>query len=85
MRRNRKPIVEVLLAHGASVDGPVGAFLTPLQQACYEDSLNKDIVNFLLEQGADVDGTTVYVSKTPLTLVIVAFIAAKALATVPPK
>ena len=30
----RKTIVELLLAHGAAVNGPVGAPVTPLQRAC---------------------------------------------------
>ena len=65
LRRNHQTIVEVLLAHGAAVNGPVGVFMTPLQEACVKD--NEDIVNVLLEQGADVDATTVDNRQTPLT------------------
>ena len=31
---NHIAIVEVLLAHGAAVNGPVDAIVTPLQEAC---------------------------------------------------
>ena len=67
IRLNQQTIVEVLLAHSASVNGPVGAFMTPLQEACNEDLVSKDIVNLLLQHGADVDATTVDVARTPLT------------------
>ena len=68
IRLNRQTIFEVLLAHGAAVNGPVGAFQTPLQMACDEDSVNGDVVNVLLEHGAGVDATTVDDRRTPLTL-----------------
>ena len=63
-----KPIIEILLAHGAAVNGPLGAFMTPLQMACDEDNANEDIVNLLIEHGADMDATTVDNTRTPLTL-----------------
>ena len=65
---NHQTIVEVLLAHGAAVNGPVGATKTPLQQACAEKNANEDTVKLLLEQGADVDGMTDIDRQTPLTL-----------------
>ena len=68
IRLNHQTIFEVLLAHGAAVNGPVGAFQTPLQMACDEDSVNGDVVNVLLEHGAGVDATTVDDRRTPLTL-----------------
>ena len=61
------PIVEILLAHGAAVNGPVGALRTPLQRACLTE-VRSDIVSLLLEHGADVDATTARERKTPLTL-----------------
>ena len=65
---NRQTIVEVLLAHGAAVNGRVGAIRTPLQEACIQENANEDIVNLLLEQGADVDGMPIDRRETPLTL-----------------
>ena len=59
-------IVEVLLAHGASVNGRDGVHRTPLQLAC--QSGNSGIVSFLLDHGANVEGTTARERKTPLTL-----------------
>ena len=67
IRRNHQSIVEVLLAHGAAVNGPVGTDITPLQQACVEALVNEDIVKLLLEHGADVDATTAHDRMTPLT------------------
>ena len=67
VRHNHKAIVEVFLAHGASVNGPVGAWLTPLQVACADNyayirrsnkDIAKDIVKLLIDHGADVDGMT---------------------------
>ena len=63
-----KDIVEVLLAHGAAVNGPVGARRTPLQGACDSYRARSDIVSLLLEHGADVDATTARGRSTPLTL-----------------
>ena len=63
--KDDRAIIEILFAHGASVNGPVGVFVTPLQLACQSGSL--DIVSLLLEHGADVDATTVE-TRTPLTL-----------------
>ena len=51
---NRKPIIELLLAHGAAVNGPVGAFATPLQWACISNTARSDIVSLLIEHGAAV-------------------------------
>ena len=71
IRNAHKPIVEVLLAHGAAVNGPVGARKTPLQQACYSDratSRSAQIVSLLLEFGADVDTFTARETRRPLTL-----------------
>ena len=65
---DHKNIVEVLLAHGAAVNGVVGAEKTPLQAACEQDIANEDIVKLLLAQGAAVDGMTAYDRRTPLTL-----------------
>ena len=65
---NHKAIVELLLAHGAAVNGPVGAEKTPLQEACGNDIVNEDIVKLLLAQGADVDAATDIEWRTPLTL-----------------
>ena len=64
--KNHKPIIELLLAHGAAVNGPVGAVCTPLQQACH--SRKADIVSLLLEHGADVEATIARERNTPLTL-----------------
>ena len=61
----RKPIIPVLLAHGASVNGPVGAWRTPLQKAC--GTCQADIVSLLLEHGADVNATTAKYRTTPLS------------------
>ena len=72
IRCNHKTIVEVLLAHGAhqhaSVNGPVDACKTPLQEACDKDSVNEEIVNLLIVNGADVDAMTARERRTPLTL-----------------
>ena len=65
---NRKPIIELLLAHGAAVNGPVGAFVTPLQQACNSDTARSDIVSLLIEHGAAVEATTAHRRRTPLSL-----------------
>ena len=67
VRHNHKNIVDLLLAHGASVNGPVHTFKTPLQMACEQDIANDDIIKLLLEQGADVDGITENDRLTPLT------------------
>ena len=61
-------IVEVLLAHGAAVNGPDGASMTPLQMACAEDLVNEDLINLLLEHGADLEATTVDDRRTSLTI-----------------
>ena len=63
-----KDIVEVLLAHGAAVNGPVGARRTPLQGACDSYRARSDIVSLLLEHGADVEATTARERRTSLTL-----------------
>ena len=68
IRHNQKAIVEVRLAHGAAANGPVGADKTPLQMACDRWTASEDIVNLLLEHGADVDAMTAEVRQTPLTL-----------------
>ena len=65
---NHQTIVEVLLAHGAAVNGPVGAYRTPLQMACAEDLVNEDLINLLLEHGADLEATTVDDRRTSLTI-----------------
>ena len=62
--KNHEAIIEVLLAYGAAVNGPVGAYRTPLQMAC--ESEKADIVSSLLEHGADVDAMTAYDRQTPL-------------------
>ena len=41
---NHKDIVELLRDHGAAVKGPVGAFITPLQQACSHEVIEASIV-----------------------------------------
>ena len=66
IRHNQQTIVEVLLAHGASVNGPLGALMTPLQDAAAHYA-NEDIVKLLLDHGADVDETTAESRQTPLT------------------
>jgi ankyrin repeat protein len=58
IRRNQKDIVEDFLAHGAAVNGPVGVSSTPLQQACSSSNESEDIINLLLEKGADIEATT---------------------------
>ena len=52
--KKHKPIIELLLAHGAAVNGPVGAFATPLQWACISNTARSDIVSLLIEHGAAV-------------------------------
>ena len=64
--RSYKDIIEVLLAHGAAVNGRVGARYAPLQKACFSDKA--DIVSLLIEHGADVDATTVDDRRTSLTI-----------------
>ena len=71
IENGQKPIIECLLAHGAAVNGPVGAVETPLQQACFVG--NSDIVSLLLEHGADVDALgadmdAFDIGTTPLTI-----------------
>ena len=66
IEKKHKPIIEVLLHHGAAVNGPVGPFTTPLQKAC--SSNRADIVSLLLEHGADVDAMTARFRQTPLSL-----------------
>ena len=73
IRNAHKPIVEVLLAHGAAVNGPVGAPRTPLQEACSLISnarSRSEIVSLLLEHGAAVDAMTAVCRRTSLTLAI---------------
>ena len=73
IRNAYTPIVEVLLAHGAAVNGPVGAPRTPLQEACSLISnarSRSEIVSLLLEHGAAVDAMTAVCRRTPLTLAI---------------
>ena len=66
-----EPIIEVLLAHGAAVNGPVGARTTPLQRACYLSNTRSrsEIASLLLERGAAVDAFTAREAMTPLTIV----------------
>ena len=66
-----KPIIEVLLARGAAVNGPVGAYYTPLQQACSLINARSrlEIASLLLEHGADVDAIAAVCRRTPLTIV----------------
>ena len=66
IRCNHQTIVELLLAHGAAVNGPVGAYRTPLQQACERWTANEDIVKLLIDHGADVDKASAKVRDTPL-------------------
>ena len=68
IRWNQKSIVEVLLAHGAAVNGVDGADATPLQVACDSHNANEEIVKVLLEHGADVDAFIGLFEMTPLTL-----------------
>ena len=72
IRNRHKPIIECLLAHGAAVNGPVGAWRspsrTPLQQVCSLSEARSDIACLLLEHGADVDAMTARERSTPLTL-----------------
>ena len=63
---NQKSIVELLLDHGAAVNGVDGAGRTPLQEVVKQNA-NKDIARLLLEHGADVDGITARDRETPLT------------------
>ena len=65
---NQKSIVEVLLAHGAAVNGVDSAESTPLQVACWQDNANKEIVKLLLEHGAEIDAFMGRFEMTPLTL-----------------
>ena len=65
---NQKAIVEVLLAHGAAVNGPVGAIKTPLQQVSNSNFDRTAIINLLLGHGADVDAMTADNRMTPLTI-----------------
>ena len=67
IRHNQEAIVEVLLAHGAAVNGAVGTWKTPLQMACDDDYANKDIVKVLLEHGAEVDAMAANDRLTPLS------------------
>ena len=63
IHHNHKAIVEVLLDHGAAVNGPRGAYMTPLQVACAEDWVDAGIVKLLIDHGADVvgmDGSTLF-------------------------
>ena len=66
-------IVEVLLAHGAAVNGPVGAWITPtpLQVACDSKIDQTAVIKVLLDNGADVDAMTAYRRMTPLTIACV--------------
>jgi ankyrin repeat protein len=68
IEKKHTAIVEVLLDHGADVDGPVGARRTPLQQACLSHDGNEEIVALLIYYGAGVDETTYHDRRTPLTL-----------------
>ena len=68
IRNSHKTIVELLLAHGAAVNGPVGASRTPLLHACESNRARSDIVSLLLEHGADVDAMTARFRQTPLSL-----------------
>ena len=65
---NHENIIEVLLAHGAAVNGVVGADRTPLQVACNKYNADEEVIKLLLEHGADVDGMTEYERQTPLAL-----------------
>ena len=62
-----KTIVEVLLAHGATVNGVLHVEQTPLQVACSFKNANEEVINVLLEHGADIDGMTGFERETPLT------------------
>ena len=64
---NHKTIVELLLAHGAAVNGPVYAWKTPLQMACDKDNANEDILKLFIDRGADLDAIAEYRRETPLT------------------
>ena len=66
IKYNHKAIVEVLLAHGAAVNGAIGADKTPLQEAVAK--ANDDIVKLLIDHGADVDVMTARERRSPLTL-----------------
>ena len=68
IRWNQKSIVELLVDHGAAVNGVDGADETPLQLVCYLGKQNEEIVKVLLEHGADVDGITARERLTPLAL-----------------
>ena len=69
--KKRKPIVKVLLAHGAAVNGPVGARKTPLQEACSLSNARSrsEFVSLLLEHGAGADAMTAECRRTPLSIV----------------
>ena len=63
-----KDIVEVLLDHGAAVNGPVGARYTPLHICCLNLHPRPDIVSLLIRRGADVVAATAHDTTAPLTL-----------------
>ena len=65
---NQKSIVEVLLDHGAAVNGVDGATETPLQVACNQDNADEEVIKLLLERGAVVDAMAEYARQTPLAL-----------------
>ena len=69
IHHNHKTIVEVLLAHGASGNGRVGADNTPLQEACLSPARRSDVVSLLLEHGPDMNAMTAFYRMTPLTMV----------------
>ena len=65
---NQKSIVELLLDHGAAVNGVDGVSKTPLQVACNSEHGNEEIVKLLLEHGAEVDAMIARERLTPLAL-----------------
>ena len=67
IRSKHKPIVEVLLAHGAAVNGLGDALVTPLHEACLASEARSDIVSILIDNGADIDAMTAQFRRTPLT------------------
>ena len=68
IHNHKENIVEVLLAHGAAVNGPDGAHITPLQQARDKETADENLVELLLDHGADVDAMTDYKRETPFTV-----------------
>ena len=68
VRTKETDVVEVLLAHGAAVNGPVGAYITPLQQACLPNYGCADMVKLLLDHGAHIDATIDRERRAPITI-----------------